>query len=377
MATTNSVKLIIYACPVGILENELNNFFESSEAKFGWNKAHEYMPHVTLTSFFDLRSRRDIPIVIEALDSTFSQSNPPSELISNVRIKGSLGNTIKIVMNCDYLESCLRRFKQKIQDVASIKVKNSDSYHLSLGYGYSDNHFEELMNLVYENLSLFENLNRISENSKKLCQTSGWEIRLYEPPTEEVKNQIIANSSPKVWNQICEKWTEHFRLSLGKIMPSFVSCILPSELYLGCAPSDEKLEHLKRIGVNAILDLTEDADNYKPVKGIGEIFTYVNYSLVDVYKFSPLIGKGYPPSQNQLYDIYKILSQWHQDRKVIYIHCRAGANRSPLICMLYLVAIKKMKINMAIAEVSMKHKDAKPNAYQLQALCEYVQLRNL
>ena len=377
MATTNSVKLIIYACPVGILENELNNFFESSEAKFGWNKAHEYMPHVTLTSFFDLRSRRDIPIVIEALDSTFSQSNPPYELISNVRIKGSLGNTIKIVMNCDYLESCLRRFKQKIQDVASIKVKNSDSYHLSLGYGYSDNHFEELMNLVYENLSLFENSNRISENSKKICQTSGWEIRLYEPPTEEVKNQIIANSSPKVWNQICEKWTEHFRLPLGKIMPSFVSCILPSELYLGCAPSDETLEHLKRIGVNAILDLTEDADNYKPVKGIGEIFTYVNYSLVDVYKFSPLIGKGYPPSQNQLYDIYKILSQWHQDRKVIYIHCRAGANRSPLICMLYLVAIKKMKINMAIAEVSLKHKDAKPNAYQLQALCEYVQLRNL
>lgn len=377
MATTNSVKLIIYACPVGTLENECNNFFESSEAKFGINKAHEYMPHVTLTSFFDLRSRRDIPILIEALHSIFSQSNAPSELMSNVRLRGSLGNTIKIAMNCDYLESCLRRFKQKIQDVASIKVKNSDSYHLSLGYGYSDNHFEELMNLVYENLSSFQNSNLISEGSKKQWQASGWEIRLYEPPTEEVKNQIIANSSPKVWNQICEKWTEHFRLSLGKIMPSFVSCILPSELYLGCAPSGEKLEYLKRIGINAILDLTEDTDNYKPVKGIGEIFTYVNYSLVDVYKFSPLIGKGYPPSQNQLYDIYKILSQWHQDRKVIYIHCRSGANRSPLICMLYLVAIKKMKINMAIAEVSMKHKEAKPNAYQLQALCEYVQLRNL
>jgi hypothetical protein len=44
---------------------------------------------------------------------------------------------------------------------------------------------------------------------------------------------------------------------------------------------------------------------------------------------------------------------------------------------IYLIAIKKMKINMAIAEVSIKHKDAKPNAYQLQALCEYVQLRNL
>lgn len=231
--------------------------------------------------------------------------------------------------------------------------------------------------IFIENLSSFQNLNLISESSKKLWQVSGWEIRLYEPPSEEVKNQIRAKSSAKTWNQICEKWTEHFRIPIGEVIPSFISCILPSELYVGCAPSGEKLEYLKRIGINAILDLTEDTDNYKPVKGIGEIFTYVKYSLVDVYKFSPLIGKGYPPSQNQLYDIYKILSQWHQDRKVIYIHCRAGANRSPLICMLYLVTLKKMKINMAIAEVSMKHKDAKPNAYQLQALCEYVQLRNL
>ncbi|MBD2175523.1 dual specificity protein phosphatase family protein [Pseudanabaena sp. FACHB-1998] len=374
MATTNSVRLIIYACPVGILENELNIFFESSEAKFGLNKVHEYIPHVTLTSFFDLRSRRDIPILIEELHSISSQSNPPSELMNNVRLRGSLGNTIKIAMNCDYLESCLTKFKKKVKNIVSINVKSSNSYHLSLAYGYSDNHFEELMNLVYENLSSFQNSNLISEDSKKLWQASKWEIRLYEPPTEEVKNQVVAYSSTKIWSQICEKWIEHFRLPLGGIIPSFVSCILPSELYVGCAPSGEKLEHLKRIGINAILDLTEDTDNYNPVKGIDKSFAYVNYSLVDVYKFSPLVGKGYPLSQNQLYDIYKILSQWYQDRKAIYIHCRAGANRSPLICMLYLVAIKRMKINTAIAEVSIKHQDAKPNAYQLQALCEYVKI---
>jgi len=377
MATTNPVKLIIYACPVGILENELNNFFESSEAKLGINKAHEYIPHVTLTSFFDLRSRQDIPDLTEKLHSIFSQSSPPFELMSNVRIKGSLGNAIKIAMNCDYLESCLTRFKRKVRDIVPINVKSSDSYHLSLAHGYNDNHFEELMKLVDENLSAFQNSNLISENSKKLWLLSEWEIRLYEPPTEEVKSQIRKTSSTNVWNRICETWTEHFRLSLGEIIPSFISCILPSELYVGCAPSGEKLEHLQRIGINAILDLTEDTDNYTHAEGIEKIFAYVNYSLVDVYKFSPLIGKGYPPSQNQLYDIYKILSQWHQNHKVIYIHCRAGANRSPLICMLYLVTIKKINISTAIAEVSMKHKDAKPNAYQLQALCEYVQLRNL
>jgi len=373
----NSVKLIIYACPVGILEKELNNFFESAESKFGLNTAHDYMPHVTLTSFFDLRSRHDIPILIEALHTIFSQSNPPSELMSNIRLRGSLGNTIKIAMNSDYLETCLTRFKRKVRNIVSINVKSSDSYHLSLAYGYGDEHFEEMMNLAYANLSFLQNTNMISEDSKKLWQSSRWEIRLYEPPTEEVKNQIKSEVSDRRWRQIYDKWTEHFRLSLEEIIPNFVSCILPSELYVGCTPSGEKLEHLQRIGINAILDLTEDTDNYTPNKGIEKIFAYVNYSLVDVYKFSPLVGKGYPPSQNQLYDIYKILSQWHKERKVIYIHCRAGANRSPLICMLYLVAIKKMKINMAIAEVSLKHQDAKPNAYQLQALCEYTQLRNL
>lgn len=140
MPTTNSVKLIIYACPVGTLENELNNFFESSEAKFGINKAHEYMPHVTLTSFFDLRSRQDIPALIEKLHSIFSQSNAPSEMMNNVRLKGSLGNTIKIAMSCDYLESCLTKFKRKVNDIVSINVKSSNSYHLSLAYGYNDIH---------------------------------------------------------------------------------------------------------------------------------------------------------------------------------------------------------------------------------------------
>jgi protein-tyrosine phosphatase len=377
MATTHPVRLIIYACPVGVLENELNQFFASSEAKFGLNKAHDYMPHVSLTSFFDLRSRRDIPILIEALHSIFSQSNAPFELMNNIRLKSSLGNTIKIVMNCDYLEACLTKFKKKVKDIVSVNVKPSNSYHLSLAYGYKNHDFEELMNLVYENLSSFQNSNLTSQDSQKQWQVSGWEIRLYEPPTQEVKNQIKANSSSHVWHQINQQWTEHLRLSLGENTPSFVSCILPSELYVGCAPSGERLKDLKRIGINAILDLTEDTDNYTPEKGIDQSFAYVNYPLVDVYKFSPLMGRGYPPSQNQLYDIYKILSQWHQDRKVIYIHCRSGANRSPLICMLYLIAIKKIKINMAIADVSMKHKNAKPNAYQLQALCEYVQLREL
>ncbi len=46
-------QLILYACPQGHLGEKVERFFEESRRRFGANAAHDYMPHCSLTGFFD------------------------------------------------------------------------------------------------------------------------------------------------------------------------------------------------------------------------------------------------------------------------------------------------------------------------------------
>lgn len=48
------LELIVYACPTGELAAALDSYFRLAKANFGVNPAHHYMPHITLTSFFQL-----------------------------------------------------------------------------------------------------------------------------------------------------------------------------------------------------------------------------------------------------------------------------------------------------------------------------------
>ena len=46
---------VLYMCPVGLLQQEMLDFWQRSYVAGDWNRAHNYFPHITLCSFFKVR----------------------------------------------------------------------------------------------------------------------------------------------------------------------------------------------------------------------------------------------------------------------------------------------------------------------------------
>ena len=51
---------ILYLCPVGQLQQELLDFWQKSYQDCGWNRAHNYFPHITLCSFFQVITQHSL-----------------------------------------------------------------------------------------------------------------------------------------------------------------------------------------------------------------------------------------------------------------------------------------------------------------------------
>jgi protein-tyrosine phosphatase len=137
-----------------------------------------------------------------------------------------------------------------------------------------------------------------------------------------------------------------------------VKCITPN-LYVGPAPYDgADLEELKSLGITAILSLQDDEDiiegalKRKRAEAAQANLTFRNVPVLD-FDSSDLRDK----LQRCVAELDRLLKASH----TVYVHCTAGAVRSPTVVAAYLHSCLNWPLTKALSHVR-KQRNCSPDA---------------
>ncbi|WP_204141220.1 hypothetical protein [Halomicronema sp. CCY15110] len=160
-------KLIVYACPVGQLAEQLDVYFAQSRVACGPNAAHQYMPHCTLTGFFE-DTTSSIPAYADGLARSRqqhwrSQPHPPI-VITGLTFRE---NWHGLELSSAWLQQWMGDFDRTVTaPTGSAPLRLKSWLHLSLAYGFDHTHHTTLQELAQ---TLIDPQSPVE-----------WELRLYE-----------------------------------------------------------------------------------------------------------------------------------------------------------------------------------------------------
>ena len=178
MDSNNSLQFIIYACPVGELNTQIETYFTKSRQLYGVNSAHKYMPHCTLTGFFT-EDFDAIPSYLQALDAVYTSAKDKYPLDVAIAKLHLAKDWHGLELQSEGLKQLIRNFAHS-NSTRQEKLRLKDWLHLSLAYGFNPEHGEQLQNLAIETINLQAKVN--------------WELRFYQ------KNPDWTWQCLKFWN---------------------------------------------------------------------------------------------------------------------------------------------------------------------------------
>ncbi len=139
---------IVYACPVGELHHQIATYFFKSRELWGENAAHKYMPHCTLTGFFE-DEISTVDRYCQALETVYQSRKTPLEIdIVAMLLKQKWQG---LQLQAENLKNAIAHFAQ-IAPSSTRKepIRLKDWLHLSLAYSYPPEQQEKLAQLATE-----------------------------------------------------------------------------------------------------------------------------------------------------------------------------------------------------------------------------------
>ena len=136
--------------------------------------------------------------------------------------------------------------------------------------------------------------------------------------------------------------------------------VLNNELAVGPAPLKEShFEYLANKKIKSILNLCNEKE--APInENFKSLFNFKRFTLPD-HKIN---------KQIEIYEIKEIIKiiESLQSSGAIYIHCFAGVERSPLICMAWLISKHKLSPQRSLDYLMEVHKGSNPLPSQYKLL---------
>jgi len=158
-------KFIVYACPTGELNTQIETFFQRSYEAYGKNTAHDYMPHCSLTGFFP-DNPNSIPFYLEALERAYQKAKHLSLNIQTVR-SGFNDDWHGIELQAEGVKQLVKHFAQtEASPTRKEDIRLKDWLHLSLAYGFESEFQERLETLARETIDITAEV--------------AWELRFYQ-----------------------------------------------------------------------------------------------------------------------------------------------------------------------------------------------------
>ena len=163
----NTRQLILYACPVGELANQLEHYFQASRQHCGENSAHRYMPHCTLTGFFQ-DAEQAIALYTSELEQTLAETKRdrpiPVAHISQLLFEP---NWHGLSLDSPWLQQFTQTFASRAESpTRSESLRLKTWLHVSLAYNFDPSHVSMLKQLALDHVDPTAQVD--------------WELRFYE-----------------------------------------------------------------------------------------------------------------------------------------------------------------------------------------------------
>ena len=136
--------------------------------------------------------------------------------------------------------------------------------------------------------------------------------------------------------------------------------IVNGKLLVGSRPEDARdVEQLKRLGVSGVLSLQSDSDLSRTGLSWAALWRLQVERGLEVHRHSIVDFNPQDLIQNleQAVDLLEDLTSRHER---VYVHCTAGVNRSPTICIAWLFMRQGRTVDAAIEEVLRRRTVAQP-----------------
>ncbi|XP_017892863.1 protein UBASH3A homolog isoform X2 [Ceratina calcarata] len=160
--TDNHRQYVLYACPTGELAEQLVRFWSESKELI-WNGAHNYIPHITLVSFFKAPDESTEELV-NTLETVINQMKLPDNIELETYISPNFMGLFVKQGDTEWLKHIAIRYTNKLSSLGISAEPQIKSLHLTLAYQFPSHLYQQLR-LMVEKLTL-------------TCPTN-WELRLY------------------------------------------------------------------------------------------------------------------------------------------------------------------------------------------------------